>query len=64
MAPMDMVWAPFHTHNHLALITAVLTLPLSMANHFMDQPSGLDVVASHTEEAVAVPLEVGEEEWV
>ena len=64
MAPMDMVWAPFHTHNQLALITAALTLPLSMANHFMAPFSGLDAGAYHTEEAVDAPLEAAGEEWV
>ena len=50
MAPMDMVWAPFHTHNQLALITAALTLPLSMDVHFMGPSSGSDVGVYHTGE--------------
>jgi hypothetical protein len=39
-------------------------LPLSMAVPFTDLSSGLDAAAYHTEEAVDVPLEAAEEEWV
>jgi hypothetical protein len=39
-------------------------LPLSMAVPFTDPSSELDVVVFRMAEAVGVPLEVAEEEWV
>jgi hypothetical protein len=54
---MDMVWAPFRTRCHTALLTLVRMLPLSMAVPFTDLSSGLDAAAYHTEEAVDAPLE-------
>jgi hypothetical protein len=44
---MDMVWASFHIQDHLALITAAFTLPLSMD---VGPSSGSDVGVYHTGE--------------
>jgi hypothetical protein len=57
MAPMDMVWAPFHTQCHTALLTVARTLPLFMDVPFTGPFSGLDAAVYHTEEAVDAPLE-------
>jgi len=61
---MDMVWAPFRTRCHTALLTLARMPPLFMAVPFTDPFSGLDVVVYRMAEAVGVPLEAAEEEWV
>ena len=64
IAPMDMVWAPFRTQCHTALLTLARTLPLFMVVPLTDPSSGLDVVVYRMAEAAGAPSEAAEEEWV